>query len=99
MPNKVVYEWDIETIDENEDIMDHNHADKLDRHDKLKENERLVLVRDEFSSYDEDLESRTWAYVENGKLPEYFKDSANIQTTKVPVRFHKELEKWTTKNN
>lgn len=84
----VWYEWDIEEY-EGEDIVDHNHADKFSELPKLKENEKLVLVRNT-----ED--SRLWAYVENNKLPEYFarpEADGNYYATdvKVPKRFHKEL--------
>jgi len=39
------------------------------------------------------LEDRTWAYVEDNKLPENFKDSSGREEKKVPKRFHAELQK------
>ncbi len=77
------YEWDKERIDEHGDIIDHDFADALK---DLKNREGiLVLVRD-------DPHGRSWAYVEDGKLPEYFVDAFGNQTAKVPQRFHKELK-------
>jgi hypothetical protein len=46
----------------------------------------LVLVRD-------DDHSRGWAYVENGKLPEYITDAYGRNIVKVPNKFHNELKK------
>jgi hypothetical protein len=81
------YEWDIETTDGDGDIIDHNHRDRLNQYYKEElEDGDLVLVRT-------DLEGRSWAYVENGKLPEYFLDSFGVTIAKVPKRFHQELEK------
>jgi hypothetical protein len=47
---------------------------------------RLGLVRDRGNDL-EGLLDRQWAYVEDGKLPEYF-DGGIL----VPAKFHKELE-------
>lgn len=96
---KTVYEWDVETWDEHDDIQDHAHSDKLeagmlDTCTYIDENNdaitpHLVLVRDVwelFSEEDGDLKYRDWAYVKDGKLPEEFMDGI-----KVPKRFHEEL--------
>lgn len=101
MPNSVRYEWDVETWieyhDGLDDVLEHNHAERVaDLLDCLHapkpdpEGEgtilaRLVLVRDELDVWN-CVEERTWAYVEDGKLPETFQDGH-----KVPVRFHREL--------
>ena len=88
----VSYEWDVEVVDaETGDILEHNHANRLVDHWPITgANERLVLVRDK---YDYFVHDREWAYVENGKLPEYFEDGLGRQGAKVPKRFHKELER------
>jgi hypothetical protein len=88
----VYYEWDVEEVDENEDIQNHNHTSS---YTKAKEvaaipNEggiisRIVLVRD-------DDNCRSWAYMEDGKLPEWFEDAYGAEVAKVPKRFIKEVE-------
>lgn len=93
MRNKVHYEWDVETMDEHGDVLDHFHCDTaekaLDELDEAtaQEPRQLVLVRDEGNEED-GITNRTWAYVKDGQLPIYFQDE-NF----VPVRFHKELQK------
>ena len=55
----------------------------------------LVLIRDTFNAIDEDLVDRQWAYVQDGKLPEFFDGGS-----RVPKRFHAEINKLTnTKTN
>jgi hypothetical protein len=62
------YEWDVETIDEYGDIVDHDHNDRLTAsHLEVEEPNKLVLVRD---NYKADGLDRSWAYVKNGLLPE-----------------------------
>lgn len=61
--------------------------------DTEKEFDRLVLVKNVYRNWD--LVERTWAYVEDGKLPEYFSNSSDQEESKVPKRFHKELAKFT----
>jgi hypothetical protein len=85
------YEWDYETIDLNSgDIIDHNHANKLTDFRAEDKTDTLVLIRDSGDQI-HGLQERTWAYVINNKLPEYFSDSTGIPLHKVPARFHKEL--------
>lgn len=83
----VRYEWDIETLDEYGDIIDHDfkehYTDLLGV--IIKSNQVLVLIRD---YYKEGSIYRQWAYVENNKLPDTFTEGA-----KVPHKFHKELVK------
>jgi hypothetical protein len=50
---------------------------------------RLGLVRDRRSGHD--ALCRSWAYIVNGKLPEYFEDAGGAQVAKVPARYHAEL--------
>ena len=92
MRNRVDYEWDIETVDEYDDIQDHHHSDVCFDLIKypLKESERLVLVRD-VGNDDDGLQDRQWAYVDASGLPDFFDGGA-----KVPKRFHKELAKYIT---
>lgn len=97
---KTVYEWDIETFtqDEFEDIEDHNFSDECPGIPD-EPNLRLVLVQDIFEwpsndpnrKCDPDLVSRLWAYVENGKLPEFFEDCGRNTSVRVPKKFHDEL--------
>jgi hypothetical protein len=95
---KTKYEWDIETVDEHGDVIDHHHADtilglRIGDLDLLDGEKRLlVLVRDEWDDR-EGLTSRGWAYVENGELPKRF-DDGQIETFLVPQRFRDELSQW-----
>lgn len=86
---EISYEWDVETVDEHGDIIDHQHSDTLEDLLPLEENQELVLVRDRYVGHD--LVSRQWAYVSDGELPEYFSYSDGNHGTKVPQKFHREL--------
>lgn len=90
MRNKILYEWDYETLSEDGDIIDHNHKDKLAAFTKEDITTSLVLIRDEVNDID-GLQDRTWAYVEDGKLPDYFSDAAGNTLYHVPERFKVEL--------
>ena len=85
------YEWCYETWDENNDIIDNYHADRLADFSEAGKTNHLCLILnigDEING----VEDRLWAYVENGKLPEFFSDGGNELTGyKVPIKFHKEL--------
>lgn len=99
MRNTVSYEWDYEILDElGEEIVDHNHRDTLAEFRPDDITTSLVLVRN-FGSENSGLQEREWAYVVNGKLPEWFEDAFGAKTTKVPQRFHKELAKYLSKNS
>jgi hypothetical protein len=93
------YEWDIESVDEHGDIQGHHFFDKCpgipaDDYDDDGLTPALVLVRD---TWDEGgLTDRYWAYVADGKLPEYFLDAYNNEGPRVPKRFHAELRRATT---
>ena len=103
--NFTVYEWDVELVDrEYGDILDHNHSDKFPGIPNMDDKpgapygletgvvfERLVLVKDVYRQWD--LVDRSWAYVEDGKLPEYFSDAWQREDSKVPKRFHVEFGK------
>lgn len=92
-----IYEWDVETVDAHGDIEDHDHTASCDKHcveaalDKTGRT-RLVLVRDDFNKEGEQVD-RHWAYVIDGKLPEYFEDAYQRRTCKVPRQYHRELAK------
>lgn len=94
----VRYEWDVESL-EGEDVLDHDHrdtfaeaiaAEKISQN--FRETTRICLVRDIWD-YDHGLQERTWAYLEDGKLPEHFEDSGGRMSSRVPQRFHQEISK------
>ncbi len=87
----VRYEWDVETVDMNGDVQDHDH--KASYAECLTvappaagETHSRVLVRD-------DDNGRSWAYIEDDKLPEHFLDAYDRIVAKVPVTFYREVEK------
>lgn len=99
--NQVRYEWDYEIVDlDSMDVLDHWHEDKLTGFGRpLEENERLVLVRNE-GNEGEGLEDRLWAYVEDGKLPQYFSNANGNQTGyKVPLKYRSELTNYLKHEN
>jgi len=85
---KISYEWDIETTDENDDIVDHEHGYTLKDLHKLGKNQRLVLVCDQVDAWG-DLILRSWACADDGALPQTF-DCGR----KVPQKFHRELDEF-----
>jgi hypothetical protein len=89
----VYYEWDVEEVDEHEDIQNHNHTDSFAKAKAINEipceegmTSRIVLVRD-------DDKGRSWAYLEDGELPSHFEDAYGVKVAKVPERFHEEVSK------
>lgn len=88
------YEWDLESWEwegNDKSVVDHNHRDKLTWRDvnewRVSPNIDLVLVRDS-------AEGRAWAYVDkNEKLPLAFVDAYGEKVAKVPLRFHRELQR------
>lgn len=90
----VFYEWDCEhvTADEYEDIQEHQHTETYAEAVRFAAEPqegcftRVVLVRD-------DDDRRAWAYVEDGKLPEFFEDANGVEYRRVPKRFHAEVAK------
>lgn len=95
----VYYEWDVETIavgetDKYEDgeVLDHHHCDTYAEAMEFAASEPdpgtryvITLVRD-------DTDGRSWAYIEDGELPEFFEDAYYFPVAKVPQRFVKELK-------
>lgn len=90
MKNQIFYEWDYETVDTDGDILDHNHADRLEQYTGNEEG-NLVLIRNAGNEA-QGLAERYWAYVKDGQLPEFFEDAAGQKTTKVPAKFQKEFK-------
>jgi hypothetical protein len=84
------YEWDWEEVDTHGDILDHNFSDKLKSQpepDNALTHYELVLVYNRGDDV-EGIVDRSWAYVQDGKLPETFQNGI-----KVPKRFHEEIRK------
>lgn len=105
MRNRVSYEWDIETVDEHGDIIDHDHRDKVsdfffDRVKKAMSGKgcELVLVRDEWDECDS-LVDRSWAYVTDSKLPECFTYANDRRGAKVPKAKRNEFERMLKQGN
>ncbi len=101
------YEWDAEQVAvyasesyEEGEVIEHHFADSLkearqtvrsrsynaDAGTLSSEGYELVLVRDDDGG-------RSWAYMENGKLPTHFRDAFGSEGARVPQRFHREVEK------
>lgn len=93
----VYYEWDVEEVDEHDDITDHNHTTSYAEAKRINDlssdagtTSRIVLVRDDDNTR---TGCRSWAYLEDGELPEYFEDAHGVEIAKVPKRFHAEVAK------
>jgi hypothetical protein len=97
----VIYEWDCETVADGEsvdhedgEVIDHCHGPSFREVSEWSKRNpcesgfrhALVLVRD-------DDDRRAWAYVEGGKLPEWFTDAEGNDWARVPKRFHAEVSK------
>ncbi len=91
----VRYEWSVETVTTDE----HNEVEDIDHRNSYAEvlaiSKRtppdghrfdVGLVRD-------DDNGRSWAYIEDDKLPEHFLDAYDRIVAKVPVTFYREVEK------
>ena len=90
MPNKVVYEWSLETLDENCDIIDSSFSDTP--FEEVEANQRMCLVRNEGNEID-GLVGRLWAYVKNNKLSECFEnEDGNATGYKVPKKYQSQLK-------
>ena len=98
----VTYEWLVDFVDEDGDIIDVYHADTYAEALKWAQDSDFLqsrefhhadigLVRDVGNDL-EGITDRQWAYIEDGKLPERM-DWGGGETggAKVPQRFHKEL--------
>lgn len=84
-----IIEWLVEEIDENDDIVNVHHAETYSQAVQWAADApkaRIGLVRDLPR-----LDGRSWAYIVDGKLPEYFTDAYDDQTAKVPQKYHNAL--------
>ena len=87
---RTYYEWDVEEVDSDGDVSDHDFDEKLSvllKAHPIGENESLVLVYNLGSELD-GIQDRAWAYVKEGELPEEFDNGY-----RVPMRFHHELSR------
>lgn len=101
LDTRVLYEWDIETVDNYGDIQDHYHGDTLygllkilERWETTEgESYRLALVRDVWDIHDDGLEDRQWWYPLDTPLDTlpYFEDVA------VPKKYRAEFLKYEEK--
>lgn len=87
------YEWDLETVDDHGDILDHEHADSLKALPAPRADQRLVLIRDVYDPETEDHLDRQWAYADERVLPTHFDGGATV-----PTRFHREIAQGTAQS-
>lgn len=94
------YEWIVETLDEDGNVEDVAHwatyAEALVWAATLQQQERDVDVGLYWRKVDDDdpfFFDEAWAYIDEGSLPVFFEDAYGVQKTKVPQRFHREVEK------
>lgn len=93
MRNEIKYEWTLEIL-EDKDIIDSDFSEVLNFNKAELPGNDLGLVRYEGNEIDGQTDS-LWAYVKDGKLPEYFSNAMREETGfKVPQRFHVELNKY-----
>lgn len=91
----VEYEWDWEKLFDDaehdaDEVQDHWHSDRLiPENPWAPDKAELCLVCNDFAGGW--VRGRSWAYVKDGKLPEWFTDAYGHRTRRVPQRFHKEL--------
>lgn len=91
MKNEIIYEWTLEELDPDGDIIDSDFSDTLTFDDYDPDIHALGLVRNTGNDRD-GVTDRLWAYVKNGELPVYFADSMGVDSSlRVPQRFHDEL--------
>lgn len=92
---KVAYEWNIETVDAYDDIVDNDFADKLAtlNPEDLDSMHRLCCVRDEYTDT-EGVQDRQWCYPTDDGLPEFFQDAYQQNGAKVPQKIRREFERW-----
>jgi hypothetical protein len=106
----VGYEWAVEQValkdfsDHYEgDIVDVNHFTTFAEAKAYADNEEawyrndLVLIRNEYTPGQEGIDDRSWAYMENGRLPERFEYGGEETGNKVSQKFHKEVERYYAK--
>lgn len=92
------YEWDVEEVDPHGDIQDHFHSGSFAQAKVVNDSpaieegytSRIVLIRDDDNAR---TGCRAWAYLKDGRLPEYFEDASGVEIARVPKRFHDEVSK------
>ena len=87
--------WLIETVDQNNDIIDHDQSQNLNEGfiKSIDESNRLCLVRE--LSDESGVIDRDWAYLKNDELPDFFEDGFQNETDlKVPQKYKTELNKF-----
>lgn len=95
MKSEIRYEWTVEFIDEHGDIVDSEFWDTYEQAMSHAIPDAgctvdIGVVRDR-STDEEGQVCRSWAYLEDGKLPEYFENAYGRQIAKVPAKFHNEV--------
>lgn len=96
MRTQVKYEWTLEELElDCNDIVDSDFSETLNfKKEHFPPRYDLGLVRYEGNEIEGQTDS-VWAYVKDGKLPEYFSDSMGTPIAiKVPQRFHNELKQY-----
>lgn len=86
----VHYEWCYEEKDRWGDVINLDREERLKSFHLTRITDTLCLIRYEGSEA-KGMTEQSWAYVEGGKLPQWFRDSAGNETHKVPMRFHTEF--------
>ncbi len=96
----VFYEWDVEEVTDVEseryeegEVIEHWHQESYADCQHLTAQKAPSGMRFEIVLVCNTFDDRSWAYVENGKLPKYFENAYQNKTRKVPKRFHDELAK------
>jgi len=92
----VEYEWNVR-VGESEDDFDtlatfEKFQDAM-KCCKAEGGSHIELVRSLGSEYDGLLEQE-WAVVNNNKLPEFFSDSQGTEMSKIPQKFHLEVQAY-----
>lgn len=106
---KTYYEWVVEPLDENDEIIDTDYREKLDDYqlsdltlDEIKqhmpETVRLefglvVRIYEHFEDFEPDLLQQEYAYIENGNLPDRFEYGHPV-----PKYKRRELERFKKKH-
>jgi hypothetical protein len=95
MVYKIGYMWVVEILGETSgEVIEKNHQFSYAKACKFAKNLQsfnIGIVRDIYDD-EECLYDRSWAYIEDGELPEYFIDEYGIEVAKVPPRFHKQMK-------
>ncbi len=98
MRNLITYEWDIEEVDEHNDIIDHDHQDVLTGYKRMTfadidgKKFVLVLVRNEGNDTN-GIQGRSWAYAFYN-LKGWVLPLVTDTGEEIPHKYHKELERY-----